>query len=144
MTIMSMFCVSWWGAGSVCGGRGWGATAEYLVSPGRAEVRVLASSLLKEQLHMSPVIHKDYSPCMRVTRSMKARGSGKKLGFWRVLMYSFQDFLVAILHLQYIYIIYRSIYENDNIIYVYTILMCLKYHGFVTVLSLLMYFHHTF
>ncbi|KAK8390479.1 hypothetical protein O3P69_010283 [Scylla paramamosain] len=50
-------------------------------TPGRDEVRVLASSLLKEQLHMSPVVHKDYSPCMRVTRSMKAKASGKKLGF---------------------------------------------------------------
>ncbi|XP_045115507.1 disks large-associated protein 5-like isoform X2 [Portunus trituberculatus] len=50
-------------------------------TPGRDEVRVLASSLLREQLHMSPVVHKDYSPCMRVTRSMKAKASTKKLGF---------------------------------------------------------------
>ncbi|XP_050691136.1 disks large-associated protein 5-like isoform X2 [Eriocheir sinensis] len=48
-------------------------------TPGRSEVRVLASPMLKEQLHMSPVIHKDYSPCMRVTRSMKARANLRKL-----------------------------------------------------------------
>ncbi|KAA0199411.1 hypothetical protein HAZT_HAZT012022 [Hyalella azteca] len=33
--------------------------------------KVLSSSLLKERIKRTPVTHKDYSPCMRITRSMK-------------------------------------------------------------------------
>jgi len=33
--------------------------------------RVLSSALLKEQVRLTPLRHKDYSPCMRITRSMK-------------------------------------------------------------------------
>ncbi|XP_071537719.1 disks large-associated protein 5-like isoform X2 [Panulirus ornatus] len=43
-------------------------------TPGKSEQKVLASTVLKERVHGSPVVHKDYSPCMRVTRSMKAKG----------------------------------------------------------------------
>ncbi|XP_069939154.1 uncharacterized protein [Cherax quadricarinatus] len=49
-------------------------------TPGKPDQKVLASTLLKERLNNSPFVHKDYSPCIRVTRSMKAKGvSSRKL-----------------------------------------------------------------
>ncbi|KAK3873747.1 hypothetical protein Pcinc_021254 [Petrolisthes cinctipes] len=42
-------------------------------TPGKARVHLLASRVLKEQMKNSPVAHKNYSPCMRVTRSMKKK-----------------------------------------------------------------------
>jgi len=41
------------------------------VKTGPGSPRVLSSSLLKAQVKASPLQHKDYSPCMRITRSMK-------------------------------------------------------------------------
>ncbi|XP_018018565.1 disks large-associated protein 5 [Hyalella azteca] len=42
----------------------------HLCVPG-SDTKVLSSSLLKERIKRTPVTHKDYSPCMRITRSMK-------------------------------------------------------------------------
>nr|XP_045581866.1 disks large-associated protein 5-like isoform X2 [Procambarus clarkii] len=42
-------------------------------SDGKPDQKVLASTVLRERMHDSPLVHKDYSPCIRVTRSMKAK-----------------------------------------------------------------------
>ncbi|XP_042209782.1 disks large-associated protein 5-like [Homarus americanus] len=47
-------------------------------TPGKVDQKVLASTVLKERVRGSSVIHKDYSPCMRVTRSMKAKNIRSK------------------------------------------------------------------
>ncbi|XP_064077253.1 disks large-associated protein 5-like [Macrobrachium nipponense] len=49
-------------------------------SPAHKE-KVLSSAVLRERMQNSPIVHKDYSPCMRITRSMKAKGPGSKLSF---------------------------------------------------------------
>ncbi|XP_068210003.1 disks large-associated protein 5-like [Palaemon carinicauda] len=43
--------------------------------------KVLSSAVLRERLQNSPLVHKDYSPCMRITRSMKAKRNVSKLSF---------------------------------------------------------------
>ncbi|KAK4305251.1 hypothetical protein Pmani_022856 [Petrolisthes manimaculis] len=50
-----------------------GIKKETVNTPGKARVHLLASRVLKEQMKNSPVAHKNYSPCMRVTRSMKKK-----------------------------------------------------------------------
>jgi len=41
--------------------------------------RVLSSSVLKERVRNIPVEHKDYSSCIRITRSMKKTMEVRKL-----------------------------------------------------------------
>nr|XP_045581863.1 disks large-associated protein 5-like isoform X1 [Procambarus clarkii]XP_045581864.1 disks large-associated protein 5-like isoform X1 [Procambarus clarkii]XP_045581865.1 disks large-associated protein 5-like isoform X1 [Procambarus clarkii] len=48
-------------------------TVEKRFTPGKPDQKVLASTVLRERMHDSPLVHKDYSPCIRVTRSMKAK-----------------------------------------------------------------------
>ncbi|KAK7076186.1 Dlgap5p [Halocaridina rubra] len=54
---------------------------ENCISTGIASDKVLSSAVLRERMRNSPVIHKDYSPCMRITRSMKAKGLKNRLHF---------------------------------------------------------------
>ncbi|XP_042879395.1 disks large-associated protein 5-like [Penaeus japonicus] len=47
---------------------------ERAITPGKTEQKLLSSAVLRERIANSPKVHKDYSPCMRITRSMKTKG----------------------------------------------------------------------
>ncbi|XP_076046822.1 disks large-associated protein 5-like isoform X2 [Oratosquilla oratoria] len=48
-----------------------GPKKEVLKSPVGSQQMFLSSTVLKKRLQESPPVHKDYSPCIRITRSMK-------------------------------------------------------------------------
>nr|XP_027231584.1 disks large-associated protein 5-like [Penaeus vannamei] len=47
---------------------------ERTITPVKSEQKLLSSAVLRERIANSPKVHKDYSPCMRITRSMKSKG----------------------------------------------------------------------
>jgi len=42
-------------------------------TPAKADTHLLSSSVLREKMILTPKVHKDYSSCMRITRSMKLK-----------------------------------------------------------------------